>query len=162
MQTRYKLCLLALVVVVTAAPGGRPHFLRAPSASLGSPKVIVDWTEVGLGNTQNGITYVASAKAGAHFQCVKRGHVCPKPGAKEEVLKNVYVSGTFTIDKNGRISNTLTIPAPESSLVCPYGQSVTLVSVVFTNITLKDTTNGLTAPANPSSLSYSTTGCPDY
>ena len=160
MQTTLKLCLAAAAVVATAAPGGKPHVLRAPSASLGSPKVIIDWTEVGLGNTGNGITYVASATAGAHFQCVKKGHVCPKPGAKEEILSNVHVTGTFSIDKNGRISNTLVIPAPQSTLHCPYGQSVSIASVVFTNIKLKDISNGVTAAANPSALSYNGPECP--
>jgi len=160
MRTPLKLCLLAMVVVVTAAPGGNPHFLRAPSSRLGSPKVIVNWSEVGLGNTGNGITYVASATAGAHYQCVKKGNECPYPGAKEEVLYNVHVSGTFSIDKNGKISNDLTIPAPQSTLVCPHGQYVSVVSVVFTDIKLKDVTNGVTAPANPSALSYNGPECP--
>src|SRR5690349_18406483 len=160
MRTALKLCLLAVAVVVTAAPGGKPHFLRAPSASLGSPKVIVNWSEVGLGNTGNGITYVASATAGARYQCVKRGHVCPKPGAKEELLSNVHVSGTFSVDKNGRISDTLVIPAPQGTLVCPYGQYVSVASVVFTDIKLKDTSNGVSSPANPSALAYNGPECP--
>jgi hypothetical protein len=160
MPTPLKLCLLALAVLATAAPGGRPHFLRAPSASLGSPKVIVNWAEAGLGNTGNGITYVASATAAAHYQCVKRGYECPKPGHKEEVLTNVYVSATFSVDKNGKITGSMNIPAPPSTLVCPYGQSLSVASAVFTNITLKDKTNGISAPANPSALSYNAPECP--
>lgn len=160
MRTALKLCLLAVAVVVTAAPGGKPHFLRAPSASLGSPKVIVNWSEVGLGNTGNGITYVASAKAGAHYQCVYVGNDCPAKARKEQILHNVYVSGTFSVDKNGRISDSLVIPAPQSTLVCPHGQRVSVVSVVFTNIKLTDKSNGVSAPANPSALSYNAPECP--
>ena len=161
MQTKLRLCLLALTIVATAAVGGgRPHFLRAPSARLGSPKVVINWSEVGLGNTGSGITYVASATAGAHFQCVKTGNVCPRPGAKEEVLYNVHVSGTFSVDKNGKISDELIIPAPESSLVCPKYQHVSVVSVVFTDIKLTDISNGVSSPANPSALSYNGPECP--
>lgn len=152
--------LLGLVAVATAALAAHPHYLRAPSAQLGSPKVIVNWAEVGLGNTGSGVTYIASATAGARFQCVKTGHVCPKPGAKEEVLQNVHVSGTFSVDKNGKISDTLVIPAPQSTLVCPHYQHVVIASVVFTNITLTDVTNGVSSPANPSALSYNGPECP--
>jgi hypothetical protein len=161
MQIKPTLCLLGVALIATAAiAGGKPKFLRAPSASLGSPKVIVNWSEVGLGNTGSGINYVASAKAGVHYQCVKKGHVCPARGNKEEILSNVYVSATFTVDKNGRINDTLTILPPPSTLVCPQYQYVSVASVVFTNIKLTDVTNGLSAPTNPSALSYNGPECP--
>lgn len=160
MQIKPTPCLLGLALVSTAAIAGHPHFLRAPSASLGSPRVMVNWSEAGLGNTGNGINYVASATAGARYQCVKSGYECPKPGHKEEVLTNVYVSATFSVDKNGKITGTMSIPAPQSTLVCPNYQRVSLVSAVFTNIKLKDTTNGISSPANPSALSYNTPECP--
>ncbi|MUV14516.1 hypothetical protein [Noviluteimonas gilva] len=161
MRIKPTLCLIGVALIATAAiAGGKPKFLRAPSASLGSPKVIVNWSEVGLGNTGNGINYVASAKAGVHYQCVKKGHVCPARGNKEEILSNVYVSATFTVDKNGRINESLTILPPPSTLVCPHYQYVSVASVVFTNIKLTDVTNGLSAPTNPSALSYNGPECP--
>ncbi|UHQ18996.1 hypothetical protein LVB87_12500 [Lysobacter sp. KIS68-7] len=159
MHIKRTLWLLALALVSTAAMAAT-HFLRAPSARLGSPHVVVNWSEVGLGNTGNGITYVASATAGARYQCVKVGQVCPKHCAKEDVLHNVYVSSTFSVDKNGKITGDMTIPAPESSLVCPKGQSASIVSVVFTNIKLTDTSNGISSMANPSALSYNGPECP--
>jgi hypothetical protein len=125
MQNKRTLCLLGMALVATAAIAASPKFLRAPSASLGSPKVIVKWTEVGLGITDS-----------------------------------VSVGGTFAVDKNGRISEALVIPAPPSTLVCPGGQVVGVASVVFTNITLTDLTNGISSPTNPSSLTYNTTECP--
>ena len=41
MQIKRALCLVGVAVVATAAIAASPKFLRAPSASLGSPKVIV-------------------------------------------------------------------------------------------------------------------------
>ena len=64
MQIKRTPCLLGLALVATAAMAGAPHFLRAPSASLGSPKVIVRWAEVGLGSVDS-VNYVASATAAA-------------------------------------------------------------------------------------------------
>jgi len=159
MQNKRTLCLLGVALVATAAIAGNPKFLRAPSASLGSPEVIVKWTEVGLGITDS-VNYTASATAAARFQCVNRGSNCPSASNKEDVLANVSVGGTFSVDKNGRISEALVIPAPPSTLVCPGGQVVGVASVVFTNITLTDLTNGISSPTNPSSLTYNTTECP--
>ena len=160
MQIRIKLCLLGMALVATAAiAGGSPKFLRAPSASLGSPKVIVKWTEVGLGNPDTDISYIASATAAARFQCVNRGNNCPAASNKEDVVADVSVSGTFAVT-NGRITDTLIIPAPPTTLACPGNQVVGVVTVVFTNITLADATNGVSSPTNPSSLAYNAPECP--
>ena len=159
MQIKRLPCLLGLALVATAAIAGHPHYLRAPSASLGSPKVIVRWTEVGLGSVDS-VNYVASATAAARYQCVNRGNNCPAASNKEDVLSDVSVGGTFAVDKNGRISASMIIPAPPATLVCPGNQVVGVVSVVFTNITLTDLTNGLSSPTNPSSLTYNARECP--
>ena len=150
---------LALATTAALAVGPTPKFLRAPSATLGSPKVIVSWIEVALGNTDT-VHYVATATAGARYQCVNRGGNCPTASNKEDVLANVSVGGTFSVDKNGRISNILTIPAPPATLVCPGNQVVGVVSAVFTDITLTDTTNGVSSPTNPSALSFNGPECP--
>ena len=158
MQIQRTHCLLGLALVATAAMAASPQFLRAPSAQLGSPKVIVKWTEIGLGLTE-GVDYVARATAAARYQCVNRGSNCPAASNKEDVLSDVSVAGRFLVD-NGRITGTLTIPAPDSTLKCPGNQVVGVVSVVFTNITLTDTTNGVTSPTNPSALTYNASECP--
>ena len=160
MQIKWTPCLLGLACVATAViAGGNPKFLRAPSASLSSPKVIVKWTEVGLGSTDS-VSYTATAHAGARYQCVNRGNNCPAASNKEDVLADVSVGGTFSVDKNGRITNQLIIPAPEGTLVCPGNQVVGVVSAVFTDIRLTDVTNGVSSPTSPSSLTYNAPECP--
>ena len=161
MQIKRTACLFGLALVATAAIAGKgpsPQFLRAPSASLGSPKVIVRWTEVGLGNTDT-VAYIASATAAARYQCINRGNNCPAASNKEDVVADVSVSGTFAVT-NGRITDTLIIPAPPATLACPGNQVVGVVTVVFTNITLADATNGVSSPTNPSSLAYNAPECP--
>src|SRR6478609_11963442 len=127
MKFKRTLGLIGLGLVATAVIAGNPKFLRAPSASLGSPKVIVRWTEVGLGSTDT-VSYTASATAGARYQCVNRGNNCPAASNKADVMANVSVGGTFDVDQTGRITGTLTIPAPESNLVSPGNQVVGVVS----------------------------------
>ena len=162
MHIKRTACLFGLALVATAAiagKGGDPQFLRAPSASLGSPKVIVRWTEVGLGNTDT-VAYIASATAAARYQCINRGNNCPAASNKEDVLSDLNVGGTFAVDKNGKITGTLIIPAPTGTLVCPGNQVVGVVSAVFTNIRLTDVTNGVSSPTNPSALTYNAPECP--
>ena len=162
MQIKRTACLFGLALVATAAIAGKgpsPQFLRAPSASLGSPKVIVRWTEVGLGNTDS-VNYVGSATAAARYQCVNRGNNCPAASNKADVLSDISVGGTFAVDKNGRITGALIIPAPPGTLVCPGNQVVGVVSAVFTNIRLTDVTNGVSSPTNPPALTYNAPECP--
>jgi len=158
MQINRTVCLIGLALVSTAAMAAT-QFLRAPSASLGSPKVIVRWTEVGLGSVDS-VNYVASATAAARYQCVNRGNNCPAAPNKADVLSDVNVGGTFAVDKNGRITGSLIIPAPPAGLACPGNQVVGVVSVVFTNITLTDVTNGVSSPTDPSALTYNAPECP--
>ena len=164
MRIQRKPLLLTVALVATAAVAGaiaasKPSFLRAPSAQLGSPKVIIKWTEVGLGLVDS-VDYTATTTAAARFQCVNRGNNCPAASNKEDVLVELTVGGRFDVDKNGRISDSLTILAPESTLVCPGNQVVSVVRVVFTEITLTDETNKISALTNPSSLIYSAPECP--
>ena len=158
MQINRTVCLFGLALVSTAAMAAT-QFLRAPSARLGSPKVIVEWTEIGLGRTEN-VDYIASATAAARYQCINRGNNCPAASNKQDVLANISVGGTFKSDKNGRISGELTIPAPPATLVCPGNQVVGVVSAVFTNLTLTDTTNKITSLTEPSALTYNAPECP--
>ena len=53
----------------------------------------------------------------------------------------------FTASKNGNVvgTQTMTVPTAESlGFSCPNGQTVTLVSVVYTNVVITDTTSGAT------------------
>lgn len=159
MQIKRTHWLIGLALVATAALAASPKFLRAPSASLGSPKVVVSWIEVGLGDTPD-VTYSATAMAAARWQCLNRGNKCPSASNKAEVIAPIESKGTFSLGKNGRISGTLDIPAPSAGLVCPNGQVPSVAYALFTNITVTDTTNGISALADPSELEYEVRECP--
>lgn len=176
MQKKTRTLLLAglgLAVVATAVLAANPKFLRAPSATLESPTgkfaasaissvapaLVIRWTEVGLGDTET-VEYAASAKVAARYQCVNRGNNCPSASNKQDVFADVSVTGTFPVDRNGRISESLTISAPPSTLVCPGNQVVSWVSVTFSEITLTDLTHDITVATNPSQVSDSAPECP--
>jgi hypothetical protein len=140
------LAAMLAMVLAYAVPAfaASPHFLRA-SASLDGVNLDVSFKEAGLGNNAT-IDYRASADASATYVCVNRGGKNPSASNKRFVSGRVDATGTFSSDKNGSISETLTInppPAPES-FSCPGGQVERLAQVTYTNVKIKDVTNNIT------------------
>lgn len=151
---------LLLGLTTFAAIAASAHFVRGPFSSLNSDgSVTVNWKEAGLGDTSL-VSYTASATAAASYQCVNHGGRCPQAANKQDVLANVSASGQFSSGKNGSITAGLTMGPPAGTLVCPGNQHLEMFAVSYTNIALSDTTNGVSAPAFPSSWAFSGDECP--
>jgi hypothetical protein len=140
-----------------------PHFVGKVSATLVGNDVQVCWKEAGLDDNQN-ITYEARAIVTATFHCVNNGGQCPDAANKVTVTGPVTARGTFSSDKNGNITACLTLNAPDppdpGEFSCPPGQTLTLTDLSFSNITISDTTNNVSATATPSALSATFFVCP--
>ena len=151
------IAVLSLMVTALAAVPAlavNPHFISAGAALSGS-NLVVSFKEAGLGNNQT-INYTASADATATYVCVNTGGANPSARNKTTVSGPVSASGTFSSDKNGNISQSLTLMPPSSgTFSCPTGQSLELASVSYTNVAITDTTNGIREPI-PGTF---TTGC---
>lgn len=135
--------LLASLMLPTFAHAASPHFIRA-DASLQGTNLVVSFKEAGLGDNQN-ISYVASANATAEYACQNGGGNFPSDPKKQLVQGPVSASGTFSSGKNGQINASLTLSLPPSTLDCPPGQRVVLLSFSYSNVTITDTTNGVSA-----------------
>lgn len=162
-QTRTRwLVLGSLVVAAGTAIAASPHFVRGPTASLSSStgNVTVSWKEAGLGDTVT-IVYRATANATARYQCVNHGGKCPQASNKEEVSGPVSAQGAFQSGKNGSITASLTISPPAATLDCPGNQVIEMTAVSYSNITLTDLTNNVSATASPSSLGMAGPECPE-
>ena len=150
--------LLMLVAVMTAAAAlaasgamaasGSPHFIKnATSASLSGANLVCKFKEAGLASGAVE-TVSCSATESITYECVNGGGKNPSASNKKTFVTTVSKSGTFTADKNGNIVGSLTLsPASAASLgfACPPGQTVTLVSVTYSNVTVTDTTSGASA-----------------
>jgi hypothetical protein len=123
-----------------------PHFVSA-SATLSGTNLVVSFKEAGLGTNQN-INYTASADATATYVCVNKGGANPSASNKTTVSGPVSASGTFNSGKNGNVTASLTLspPPPPSDFGCPKGQSQQTAEVSYTNVSIADTTNGITEP----------------
>lgn len=135
--------LVVMLAVAAVALAQSPHFIRASANLNNNGTLTVSWKEAGLGDNQN-ISYVASADATATYVCVNRGGANPSAQNKTTVAGPVSAEGTFSSGKNGQITASLTVSPPPSDISCPPGQSLQLAEVSYTNVSITDTTNGIT------------------
>jgi hypothetical protein len=134
-----------------------PHFVGTPTASLTEDFALaVSFKEAGLGSNVQ-ITYEVDATASGSCRCVTNSGTCPA-AANKFPPTNVSGTGTFSSGKNGTISQTIETDAATcqqlSPSTCPGGQTNTLVSITYTDITITDETTPVgPVPTRPSTLS---------
>jgi hypothetical protein len=113
-----------------------PHFLRCSASGVNSDGTLnVCFKIAGLGDNQT-LDVTASAHADAVYACRNRGQQCPNAANKVNVQADVSATGTFTSGKNGSITACLTVEPPPTTLTCPNGQELVLVSVSYTNVSV--------------------------
>jgi hypothetical protein len=133
--------LLVFGLVAQAASAASPHFISASAARSGN-NLVVTWKEAGLGDNEN-IDYTASATATREDSCVNKGGNIPEDPKKTTTQAQVSSEGTFSV-KNGSVNGSLTLSPPATTLTCPKGQTATLISLAYTNVSISDDTNGVT------------------
>ncbi|MET3350540.1 UNVERIFIED_ORG: hypothetical protein ABID57_002232 [Arthrobacter sp. UYEF1] len=150
----YKRIFAIIATLVTAlflfnspatAATGNAHFIKhATSATLSGSSLVVSFKEAGLSSGAVE-TVTVTATAETTYECVNGGGHNPKAANKTTTKTDVSTSGTFTADKNGNITGSLTLTPPSATALgfsCPPGQTVTFVSVTYTNVVITDTTSG--------------------
>ena len=137
-----KLSILTLSIVAlvgfmaTTVWAVSPHFINCSASGVNSDGTLnVCFKIAGLGANQT-LTVTASATADAVYGCLNGGQQCPNAANKVEVHSNVSASGNFTSGKNGQITACLTVDPPPTTLTCPNGQDLVLVSVSYTNVSV--------------------------
>ena len=139
--------LLLAVAVAWPAAAGNPHFIKnATNASLSGADLVVNFKETGL---QSGATetVTVTADASTTYECVNGGNKNPSASNKTTTQSEVSESGEFTADRSGNIVGSLTLSPPtaaELGFSCPNGQTVTFVSVTYTNVVITDEDTGAT------------------
>jgi hypothetical protein len=129
-------------VPLFAGGSGSPHFLaNATSCSRVGNNLVCTFKEAGLsaGSVEQ-IQLAVFASAG--YSCVNGGGNIPSDPKKTE-SGTTTVQGSFTVAKNGNLIGSLTATPPPSTLNCPGGQVVTLITVSYgPTATIQDLTSG--------------------
>ncbi len=128
------LALTSFMAVTALAQS--PHFLRCSASGVNSDGTLdVSFKIAGLGSNQT-LTITASADANATYGCLNKGAQCPNAANKVSVSGRVTATGTFTSGKNGQITGSLEVEPPSTTLTCPPGQKLVLISVTYTNVSV--------------------------
>lgn len=136
---------LLVVAALPAHASGSAHFIKsATSASQSGANVTVSFKEAGLasGSTE---TVTVSATAATTYECVNGGGKNPSASNKHTFNTSVSKSGVFSADKNGNVNGSETLSPPSAKSLgfsCPSGQTVTFVSVSYSNLKVVDSTSG--------------------
>ena len=124
---------VAMAFAAAVALAASPHFNKGTSASLSGSTLTVTFKASGLGNISEA-DFSLSATATATYGCfTKSGH---HPSAtNKEGPSTATASGTFPV-RNGSVSGSLSLSPPASTLSCPSGQHVELISGSYQDVTL--------------------------
>jgi hypothetical protein len=137
------------------------HFIGSATASVDSSTgaLLVSFKEAGLGTNQL-IDYEVDATATGQYQWFNHGG--NKPQGQPFQFGPITVSGTGSFDsgKNGNVVGSITVSPPPPSqevLDAGSGKNWTLeLTITWSNITLTDTTNGVTAVVSPTTVGPTT------
>lgn len=141
--------LVVMLATAAVALADSPHFIKATGDVNADGSLTVSFKEAGLGDNQN-INYLLTADATATYVCVNNGGGNPSAKNKTTVSGPVSATDTFNSGKNGNVTASLTAGPPSAgAFSCPPGQSLELALVSYSNITLTDTTNGVSITVNP-------------
>jgi hypothetical protein len=121
--------LAAGALGVPVAMAGSPHFVGAVTATRTGNSLTVEGKEAGLGNEEQ-VHIVLSATA----ECINKGEKHPKAANKQSLSEE----GTFPV-QNGKANFELTVTATFKPECAPP------MTVVFTEVTVTDTTNNISA-----------------
>jgi hypothetical protein len=116
------------------------------SAATELPDLLYAWTEVGVGKPD--VVYRLDTVVTATFGCVNGGVNRPKATNKVTITAPLQTTRELAADQNGRIAGSVVLDTGSVSptgFSCPTGQTLVALSATFTNNTITDTTNGVTA-----------------
>jgi hypothetical protein len=121
-------------------PGsGASTFDFADVSVDGSGNLVLSFKVHGVGN--NDVTFTLAGSATTVYGCINGGGNHPKASNKES--NTTAFSTQVTLDPtNGGIESTVTFPVPTSTLVCPSGQTFTLISVRYFGLSFTNSTAG--------------------
>lgn len=97
-----------------------------------------DFKLAGLGGKVT-TTVTASADATSVYICMNKGGNFPSDPKKQVLAGPVSASEQLTSDKNGRITDSLSLSPPATTLDCPSAQHPVLAYVSYKNVSISKT-----------------------
>ena len=126
--------LLAAVTLTASAFAAIDMFIKFDAIGPNNDgSLTTDFKAAGLGGKAT-ISLTASADATAVYICVNKSGNFPSDPKKQVLEGPVSASEQLTSDKNGQITDSLTLNPPATTLNCPSGQNSVLAFVSYENV----------------------------
>ena len=162
---RLKLSTVSGLFLATAmwAQSSGAHFMNnsVSGAIQSDGDLVVSFVEAGLGNAD--VSYLASGSVSATYYCVSNSGSIPNANNKHTVNGTASTGGTFQ-PKNGKVTGNLTLEAPDAPVsdppTCGNGQTLSLQSITWSNVTLTDTTNSVSTNVTKGTFSITLFSAP--
>ncbi len=122
---------------VTTVMAANPHFIKASASVDDAGNLVVSWKEVGFGSGQV-VDYVASAWGYVWYACLN-----PAVTDRAANTGTISSSGSFDATQGSHIFASLTVAPPPSPITCQPGEQLVLACVIYQDIALTDTTDGI-------------------
>ena len=160
------LALLLLLASVVAACQDDRSGVTAPSeraltaaSTLGTPQLDFHHARRPVPPGE-GVTLRASANSTAQYVCVNKAGRCPATAKKRATATGlVSVTRTFFADADSVLQGGLTLdPTPAPARLCGTGQTPTLTTATYTNLTFANLTTNVVDVSGPHSGTFFT--CP--
>src|SRR6266567_4815794 len=130
------------------------HFMRCSSSTVdASGNLSVSFRIAGLGSGASD-TITATTTATATWGCLNGGQQCPNAANKFTSSEKLSGDLTVTAGHNGSASGTITLCPAKPANFCPNGQTMVLISVTYSDVTLTNSATSDTCTTDGGSASF--------
>jgi hypothetical protein len=145
------LTLVAAASLAAVETDSRARFSHTRVASTGL-SVQVSWKESGL-QPARVVHNVIMAEARATYVCLEAGQT--RAADRQNVDELVSAEGDFASTERGLVSGSLTLAPPGPGMFsCPPGQRLQLACSMYTRLTCKDDTFGISSDLRRTFISF--------
>jgi len=145
------LMMISAALLVSAASEPTPKFVST-HAVPNNLDVEISWKESGLW-PERVVHNVVTAEARATYVCLEPGET--RAADRENIYDLVTAEGDFTSTKTGTASGKLTLRPPDPGMFsCPPRQRLQLVCAMYTQLSCKDDTFGISSGLRRTLVSF--------
>jgi len=129
------------------------HFMRCSSSVNNNGSLAVSFRIAGLGAGASD-TITATTTATSTWGCLNGGKQCPNAANKFTSSDQLSGDLTVTAGHNGSASGTITLSPAKPADFCPNGQTMVLISVTYSDVTLTNSATSDTCTTDGGSASF--------
>jgi hypothetical protein len=145
--------MIALGFMAITVLAQNAHFMRCSSSVNTNGSLSVSFRIAGLGAGASD-TITASTTATSTWGCLNGGQQCPNAANKFTSTDQITGQLTVTAGHNGSASGTITLGPKQPSNFCPNGQTMVLISVTYSDVTLTNSKTSDTCTTDGGAASF--------